>query len=380
MAQPGESDVENGAAHHAATTSAHQLGLGSPRGGWISDSAGRKAARPLEVPVVRLFLVVVVAALAACTPPPPVECRVGADCASGVCRRDGTCEEGIGLPLPDGGVQDAGVEPMDAGHDAGATEPDAGTADAGHDAGMPAGCIPNQDGTIERREVFFQAGLRATYKLSGATTFSTAGTASGDGGFAWNFDQALTGDASRLVETKALTGEWYEAEYPDAGYVSELGQGTTLLGVFSADDAGLYLQGVVSPTDGVTSTRIRYSPWVKVLQFPLRAGDAWETDAAVSGRYNGFIIGLQTPVQSERYQMTVDRVGDALVPYAPATPFQTLRVRQVMTRTLNFIPSVVLRSYTWNTECFGTIATVTSEDNESSTEFTDAAEVRRLSR
>lgn len=391
MAQPGESDVKNGAAHHAATASAHQLGLGFPRGGWISDSAGRKAARPLEVPVVRLTLAVVVAALAACTPTPPVECRVGADCASGVCRRDGTCEEGIGLPLPDGGVQDAGVEPIDAGHDAGATEPDAGTADAGHDAGMPAGCIPNQDGTIERREVFFQAGLRATYKLSGATTFSTAGTASGDGGFAWNFDQALTGDASRLVETKALTGEWYEAEYPDAGYVSELGQGTTLLGVFSADDAGLYLQGVVSPTDGASATEIHYEPWVTVLQFPLTAGATWTTDTQVSGTYNGLVIGAAAfgtglPFQREVYTSTVDRAGDALTPYSPAIPFPVLRVRTVLERstrvyTLNpWFNVLTLRSYTWNTECFGTIATVTSEDNESSTEFTDAAEVRRLSR
>ncbi|MGV3621985.1 MAG: hypothetical protein ACO1OB_14280 [Archangium sp.] len=313
---------------------------------------------------------------------PPVECRTGADCASGVCNRDGTCEPT--LPLPDGGLDDGGsVEPMDAGSDGGMTITDAGQPDAG----MPTGCIPNHDGTIERGEVFFQAGLRATFKISGETTFSTAG----DGGTSWNFDQQLTGDSSRLVETKSLTGEWYEAAFPDAGYVSELGQGSTLLGVFSSDSTGLYLQGVVSPTQGSTETKITYTPWVKVLQFPLTAGATWTTTTTVDGKYEGLTIGYAAfgtglPFQQEVYTSTVDREGTAFTPYAPATAFDVLRVRTVLERstrvyTLNpWYKLLTLRSYTWNTECFGTVATVTSKDNETSTEFTQAAEVRRLSR
>ncbi|PZR09846.1 MAG: hypothetical protein DI536_21160 [Archangium gephyra] len=315
-----------------------------------------------------------------------MECRTGADCASGVCNRDGTCEPGVGLPLPDGGLEDSGVlEPVDGGHDAGTSETDAGQPDAG----MPAGCIPNRDGTIERDEVFFQAGLRATFKISGETTFATAG----DGGVWWNFDTQLSGDASRLVETRPLTGAWYEADFPDAGYVSELGQGSTLLGVFSSDSTGLYLQGVVSPTDGASATNITYTPWVKVLQFPLTTGASWSTETIVDGSTMATPSATRrsapacpSSVRSTRRPSTVDRSGAATTPFAPATPFDVLRVRTVLERytrvyTLNpWYKLLTLRSYTWNTECFGTVATVTSKDNETSTEFTDAAEVRRLSR
>lgn len=344
-----------------------------PAPGWISPGARHKAGAA----VTRVLLGVSFLLIAAgCPGPEPVACRVGADCASGVCLRDGRC---------------AAPEDVDAGADAGQVHSDAGAgggdagagggtgADGGADAGTPVGCLPNHDGTIERGEVFFQAGLRATFRISEAATFSTAGTATGDGGYAWNFDTQLAGDASRLVETKALTGEWYESEFPDGGYVSELGQGSDLLGVFSSTGDALYLQGVVSPTDGTLSTRLRYEPWVKVLQFPLTAGASWETDATVSGRYNGAVIGFTLPLQSERYQMSVDRVGEATTPYS-STPFPVLRVRSVMTRSLNTFPSLTIRSFTWNTECFGTVATVSSTNNESSTEFTSAAEVRRLSR
>lgn len=234
------------------------------------------------------------------------------------------------------------------------------------------GCIPNRDGTIERSEVFFQPGLRATFRTSGAATFDTRG----DGGTFWDFTPMLSGDTGRLVETRPIAGQWFEAEFPDAGYATELGQGTDLLGVFSATSDALYLQGVVSTTDGASSTRLRYSPWVKVLQFPLTNGAMWSTDANVTGRYNGLIVGFNLPRQDEEYVMAVDREGTALTPFAS---FPVLRVRTVMTRSLNFVPSIVIRSYNWNTECFGTVATVSSTNNETSAEFTSAAEVRRLS-
>ncbi len=342
----------------------------SPAHGWISLVAGRMAGGAV---VRALLLSFVVVSLSGCPGPEPVACRVGADCASGVCLRDGRCGP---------------VESTDAGPDAGGLDPDGGThgadagldggglPDAGADAGTPVGCLPNLDGQIDRDEVFFQAGLRATFRISGAASFDTAGAAQGDGGFAWDFTLPLAGDASRLVETKALTGAWYESEFPDGGYVSELGQGSDLLGVFSTTADALYLQGVVSPADGTLSTRLRYEPWVKVLQFPLRAGESWETNATVSGRYNGFVIGVTLPPQTERYQSSVDRGGTATTPYAA---FPVLRVRTVMTRSLNTVPSLTLRTFSWNTECFGTVAAVTSGNNETATEFTSTAEVRRLS-
>ncbi len=338
-----------------------------------------------------------VSVLLAC-PGPQVDCRVGADCASGVCRRDGTCgpEGGSGGGVAMGGGTGgstgggAGGGSVGGGTGGGATgggQSDGGT-DAGATGGGAAGCLPNDDGLIQRSEVFFQPGLRATFKISGPASFSTAGTSASDGGRQWDFTTALAGDTSRLVETKRLTGEWFESYYPDAGYVTELGQGSTLLGVFAATDNALYLQGVVSPTDTpATVTEVHYAPWVKVLQFPLQAGASWGTTATVSGKYKGFVIGNAQfltgwPFQEETYTSTVDRAGDALTPFSN---FHTLRVRTVMVRSTRtytvspWTPILTLRTYNWNTECFGTVATLSSTDNESSTEFTDAGEVRRLS-
>ena len=257
-----------------------------------------------------------------------------------------------------------------------------GGSAGGGTGGGSVGCLPNNDGRIDRDEVFFQPGLRATFKISGPAMFDTAGTAAPDGGRQWDFTPALAGDTSRLVETKSVQGEWYEADYPDAGYVSELGQGSTLLGVFSATNGALYLQGVVSPTNGTSATEIHYSPWVKVLQFPLQAGSSWGATSTVSGKFQGFVIGTGLPFQEENYTSTVDRGGDALTPFSN---FRALRVRTVMVRSTRFFtfnpwtPALTLRSFNWSTECFGTVATLTSTNNENSTEFTSTAEVRRLS-
>lgn len=319
-------------------------------------------------------VIVVFALLAACAGAPPVDCRVGADCASGVCNSDGTCVplsvDGGGAGATGGGTgNDGGGVKGGGGDDGGVTGGGTATGGGTQDAGPT--CLPNHDGTIERGEVFFQPGLRATFRISGAATFDTRGT---DGGY-WDFTGALAGDSSKLVETRPLTGEWYEAEYPDAGYVTELGGGTDLLGVFSVTGDALYLQGVVSPTNGLYVTELHYTPWVKVLQFPLSVGAQWQTDSDVSGSYNGVSI---TGFQSEAYTMNVDRSGTAKTPFAE---FDVLRVRTTLVRSFPFTiyPSVTIRSFNWNTECFGTVATVSSTDNESSTEFTDVAEVRRLS-
>lgn len=295
------------------------------------------------------------------------------------------------MTTTDSGVTDSGViVTEDGGHvppDGGPVDVDAGRPDAGVvDAGMPVGCLPNHDGVIERSEVFFQAGLRATFKVSGAATFDTAGGTASDGGKQWDFTQALTGDASRLVETRSLRGEWYESDYPDAGYITELAQGSDLLGVFAATSDGLYLQGVVSPNNDSSVTKIHYEPWVKVLKFPLQAGISWSTDTTVSGKYNGYVIGNAAfgtglPFQREVYTSEVDRAGDAKTPFAT---FDSLRVRTKLERytrvyTLNtWYLALTLRTFNWNSECFGTVATVGSTDNESNTEFTSAKEVRRI--
>ncbi len=337
----------------------------------------------------RLSSAVVMLVMVACgSNPPGPDCRVGADCASGVCTREGRCEPvsatGGGAPtMPGGG--DAGPGGGAGGIAGGSAGGIAGGVAGGLTAGGAAGgmpsCLPNQDGTITRDEVVTGPGLRATFRISGQVPFDTAGLGTPDGGRVWDLTTMLAGDVNTLVETESIRGRWFEANYPDAGYVVPLGQGSELLGVFASTPDGLFLLGAAAPMNSALPTRLTYTPPVKVLQFPLRAGDTWSTTAVVSGVLNGTplttipgVLGYTT----QTYASSVDRAGTALTPYAP---FPVLRVRTSMEQTVAFNPlgATSFRQYQFVTECFGTVATVRSRDLETSTEFTTAREVRRLS-
>lgn len=320
-----------------------------------------------------LHLLLAAVTISACSPPAP-DCRVGADCASGMCRADGTCVvEGV----VDGGTpdQDAGEDPDGGRHEAdGGHLADAGPADGG-DAGLTADggsafCTPNHDGTIERSEVTLAPGLRATFRIAQNATWSTAGVAAGDGARAWDLSGALSGDLDTLVETKPVTGQWFEPYFPGATYASQLSAASGLLGVFEQTDDALLLRGVASSTGGVAATRLTYSPPVKLLAFPITEGAAWQTHAQASGLVNGVFS-----THSESYDSRVDAHGSMKTPFGT---FPVLRVRTLLTRTVGVFVTQV-RSQLFTSECYGVVAAVTSRDNEPDVEFEALKEARRLS-
>ncbi|MEO7094268.1 MAG: hypothetical protein ABI175_13515, partial [Polyangiales bacterium] len=77
---------------------------------------------------------------------------------------------------------------------------------------------------------------------------------------------------------------------------------------------------------------------------------------------------------TESYDVKVDAKGKVVTPFGE---FSVLRLRTVLTRTVGALPTVT-RTYGFVAECFGTVATITSNSNEASAEFTTAAEIRRL--
>lgn len=288
--------------------------------------------------------------LAACTPGPIVgRCTVGADCASGVCLGDGTCapqqEADGGAPSPD-----AFVPP---GTDAGRP-----------DAGPPAHCVPNEDGVVSRAEAPFGPGLAARYVVTGGVPVDTAGA-----GGRWDYGGALPGDHPFDVRTEAPDGRWFADRFPGADYVAPLAEDRDLLGVFRVTNASLELLGVVSPLEGVGRTELRFEPAVRMLSFPLARGDRWTTETRVTGLASGLAANF-----TETYEVEVDARGDVVTPYAP---FDALRVRVTLTRTVGFTRTVT-RQFLFVAECFGTVATVVSEENETEIEFRRAAEIRRL--
>lgn len=315
------------------------------------------------------------------------DCSVGADCASGACQA-GHCVAtsggagGSGGSAATGGSAGTAGQPSDAGTGgaggttstggsggAGGTSSSGGTGGAGGSGGGCAtACCPNHDGVIERKEVPLMAGLSAKFEAAEDAPVDTAGTQSG-GTRTWDLSGSLPGDHLALVATQSVKGTWYEKNYPGASYASKLSDTQSLLGVFQITNDALLLMGVVSPNSGATRTQLKYSPPVKVLSFPLKVGKTWSSTSNVTGLAQGLAANY-----TEKYVEKVDAQGTMKTPYAD---FPVLRVQSVLTRTVGLLTTTV-RTYLFTTECFGTIATIVSKDNEKNAEFTTASEVQRL--
>jgi hypothetical protein len=275
-------------------------------------------------------------------------CATGADCASGFCRLDGTC---------------APVDGTDAG-----PVTDAGPAIDGGDAGT-ALCQPDHDGVITRAEVSIAAGRRATFRVALDTPVDTAGQLQNDGSRRWDLSTSLSGDHDVEVMLDPVEGQWFADSFPDATYVTRLSDTEELLGVFEATDQALLLRGVVSPGGGSGRTELVYDPPVQVLRFPIDNSATWQSESTVSGQASGVLA-----YYSEHYTNRVDALGQLDTPYGT---FPVKRIRVELTRTIG-TAVVTSRSFAFVAECYGTVASVVSEQYESEVDFTQAAEVRRL--
>jgi hypothetical protein len=316
--------------------------------------------------------------ICSCSAPTGPQCRVGADCASGVCSGTGHCMEdagggsggSAGGSSSTGGGGGAGGA---AGSTGGGTATGGGTGGAAGSGGGAAGgstsCLPNHDGTITRAEVPLGPGFHATFEVATNATFNSAPVM--DGGIAtWDFTAMLSGDHNVLAETLPLDNLWFKDDFAGATYATRLSESSDLLGIFEVKSDGLYLRGVASQMSSLTATKLSYSPPAKVIDFPLSAGDHWTTTSTVSGTLNGGVW-----VQYETYDSTADLRGTAKTPYSS---FDVVRVKTVLSRTVGVVTTVT-RSQAFVTECFGTIAALTSQVDEPQSEFSSQAEVRRLS-
>lgn len=313
----------------------------------------------------------------ACSSASP-QCAVGADCASGICESNGRC-----APLA-GGHADAGVTPSDAGvvaddgaandgapppDDAPMTLGDTGSPFPGVDGGI---CVPNNDGTIERAEVPMQAGLHANFEYAENVTVDSAGAMNADGTFAWDLTGPYSGDHTVLVTTDALTGQWFASQFPSATYTTKLSDTSDLLGIFQGSQIALSLVGVVSPSapdSGSGYTDVQYTPAALVLGVPMTLGTTWSSNSNITG------TALGTPTDyTETYASKVDARGTLKIPYGT---FKVLRVQTTLSRYALGIVTVY-RSFSFVAECAGTIASLTSQPDETTIEFTNAAQVQRL--
>jgi hypothetical protein len=273
-------------------------------------------------------------------------CQVGADCASGVCDGDGLC-----APVTTGGSSSSS----------------GGGGAKG--SGGSAACSQVDEGVITRQEVPLQAGLHANFRVAENAGVMTAGTTNPNGSHTWDLSVTFSGDHAQAIDTLPLSGQWFGADFAGASYAAVLSDTSDLLGVFTLTDSALELVGIASPTAGATQTELHYAPPVTVLAFPLMPGATWSTNSMVTGEAEGVTV-----VYVEGYQSTVDDHGIMKTPYAT---FPVLRVNTLLTRVVGALVTTV-RTYSFVTACFGNVASIVSNDDELSVEFTTAAEVSRL--
>jgi hypothetical protein len=300
--------------------------------------------------VVLLASLLPVATFACAVYTPPV-CLVGADCASGICDADGTC----GTPATGGA--------------SGSSSTHASGSGAGNGSGGGGSCQPNNDGVITRQEVPLQPGLHAKFLAAEDAGVNTTGTSNTDGSTTWDLSVSYSGDHAEEVDTLPLAAQWFGKDFAGASYAARLADSSDLLGIFTLTDTELDLVGVASPAAGSTQTELHYAPAVKVLAFPLAANDTWTTTSTVTGTAEGITVYYY-----ETYQSSIDGHGTLKTPYAD---FQVLRVDTLLTRVVGALVTTT-RTFAFVTECFGNVASVVSNTDELTTDFTTAAEVTRL--
>lgn len=310
-------------------------------------TAGPVRSRALTVDRSAALLAAALLAAAGCAASDPDRCDVAADCASGFCRADHTC---------------APLDELDGG-----TDGTPGDGDGGLDA--PAGCQPDHDGTLTRAELVMAPGQVARFRIATDATIDTAGQQQAGGQRAWSLAAALPGDRDLAVTLMPPAGAWWAASFPTASYAIRLSADSTLLGVMRLDAAGVALLGVVSPEAGIGRTELAYDPPVPLLPTPLAPSAQWSTTSTVSGLAQG--VGA---FYSERYESRVDAVGTMTTPFGP---FPVRRIATDLTRTVG-AAFTTRRTFAFAAECYGTVATIASQDYEADAEFTDAAEVWRL--
>jgi hypothetical protein len=292
-----------------------------------------------------VFALLLCSIVVGCSGGSGADCQVNEDCASGFCKLDGTC----------------GPAPVDGA---------VGDTDAPGD-GASALCNPNHDGIISANELPMAAGKSATFRIATDATWNTAGTAMTDGSRVWDLSGALANDTDESLTLDAPAGTWWAADYPEATYSALLAAGSDLRGVFKLGTLKLELLGVVSPDGGTTKTELDYDGPASILAVPLQAGKSWTSTSTVSGPAYPYLAVAYT----EKYESRVDHVGTMKTPYGE---FPVVRVVTDLTRTSGGFTVLTKRTFSWVAECFGPVATVSSQDNESSSELTSVAEARRL--
>ncbi len=232
-------------------------------------------------------------------------------------------------------------------------------------------CIPNNDGVIEASEISLQPNVTVNYRINPPGTLvavDLAGHQTTDG-IEWNFS-SMQGQIAQ-VKTESIEKKWFAAHFPTATFAVGTDAKAEALQVLHVAPKEVQLLGIASQKPD--ETLLIYDKPVTILKFPLRVGQSFVSHGTVSdGKFNHLPVATQ-----DTYEVSVDTEG-ALILQAVRLS-RSLRIRIVVTSKTLGGKSVVTRQAQWYHECYGEVARIISQANETAADFSQAVEFRRLS-
>ncbi len=237
-------------------------------------------------------------------------------------------------------------------------------------------CIPDLDGQITSAELAPTFGIPASYLVSPPSSprpVDPIGTVDTTGRRAWDLSLP-DADPVAQVTARPIADHWAAASFPADAFVAPLDAGQSIDAIYRSADNQLTLLGLASrlenPPEG--QTLWRYTTPVVVYRFPLTDGQRWTSVGEV---VNGLVRGLPYAGR-DTYEVEVSGTGRLILP--DFTFSQTLRVKTRLVSQPAVGQSSARNQISWLFECFGEVARITSAPNESNSDFTSAAEMRRL--
>jgi hypothetical protein len=243
---------------------------------------------------------------------------------------------------------------------------------------QPLTCVPNLDGQIDASELQAAVGIPVSYVVSPvgqARAYDLAGHVDASGHQVWDLGTDYADDQLARIQAQDVKGSWFADSFPDGQFAAPADAAGRILAVYKHTDEALFALGLASaeehPAEG--KTLLVYKDPVALYRFPIAVGKSWSSTGRVQ---NGLIQDLPY-AGVDRYDVSVDASGELVLP--DLTFSQVLRVRTTLTTTPAVGAVQVRRQVSFFFECFGEVARATSALNEPNADFTNAAELRRLS-
>ncbi len=236
----------------------------------------------------------------------------------------------------------------------------------GPDGGPPptSDCLPDLDDQLTRAEMPTFLGTVVSYLVAQNTTVDTSGSD-------LDLSAQVAGERKYALEASALGEQWFAAEFPASSIVVPLDFEGQAVGILQSSDEAIRLVGIASTQEDYTL--LHYQTPIDLYRFPLTVGQSFVTESAVVGQfeavpYNG----------SDRYAVEVTSIDSVALPHLRFT--HSFRVHTEVTSDSGAAGLVIKRQQlSLVSECFGEIARVVSQDDESEANFSDAAELWRFS-